>query len=304
MDKVKYKNGNYRVEIYDDGTKIRYSKSNNLLPEFPESIDIKITNKCNLGCSFCHENSVPEGNQGDLYVPFLRTLKPGTELAIGGGNPLEHPGLEEFLTRMGEQGVICNMTVNQTHFKQNYDYIIKLLSNKLIKGLGVSLNNSSDTDFLSKLNYPNIVLHTINGILTENDIKNISEKNIKVLVLGYKIFGRGVKHFSPKVEANMKYLYENIRSFDGKFRVMSFDNLAIRQLDMQRFFITKKWKEIYMGDDGEFTMYIDLVKKQFAYSSTADVSKRYPLEKNIKTMFRKVRNEKNGNNRRIDKVRV
>ena len=43
---AKYKNGNYNVKIYDDGTKIRYNDLDNLTPEFAESNDVTITTVC------------------------------------------------------------------------------------------------------------------------------------------------------------------------------------------------------------------------------------------------------------------
>lgn len=42
----KYKNGNYEVMIFDDGTKIRYNNLDCLIPDFPESMDMKISNYC------------------------------------------------------------------------------------------------------------------------------------------------------------------------------------------------------------------------------------------------------------------
>ena len=49
----------------------------------------------------------------------------------------------------------------------------------------------------------------------------------------------------------------------------------------------EQWDEFYMGDDGSATMYVDMVNKEFARSSTS--TERYPLEDNIKTMFEKIR---------------
>lgn len=47
-----YKNGNTLVTLLNDGTKIREYEGTPI-SEFPESIDIKITNYCDLACSFC-----------------------------------------------------------------------------------------------------------------------------------------------------------------------------------------------------------------------------------------------------------
>ena len=39
----KYRNGNYNVAIFDDGTKIRYNNLDCLVLEFVESMDMKIS---------------------------------------------------------------------------------------------------------------------------------------------------------------------------------------------------------------------------------------------------------------------
>lgn len=48
-----YKNGNYIVTMFDDGTKIRQTKYDVFIPAFPENIDVKLTDKCSIGCPFC-----------------------------------------------------------------------------------------------------------------------------------------------------------------------------------------------------------------------------------------------------------
>ena len=45
----------------------------------------------------------------------------------------------------------------------------------------------------------------------------------------------------------------------------------------------EKWEQFYMGDDGQFTMYIDLTKGVFARSSTSE--KTYPIKDTIDEMF-------------------
>ena len=65
-----YKNGSYLVMILDDGTKIRYNKLNMYKPDRVESMDIKITNQCDMGCSMCHENSTFDGKHCDVNNTF------------------------------------------------------------------------------------------------------------------------------------------------------------------------------------------------------------------------------------------
>ena len=69
---VHYQNGNYNVHLnLDNGTKIRENDLDFFAPAYPESMDIKITNMCNMGCSFCHENSTPDGLHGDIMTHQL-----------------------------------------------------------------------------------------------------------------------------------------------------------------------------------------------------------------------------------------
>jgi len=56
-----YQNGNTLVNLYNDGTKTREYEGEPK-PVFPESIDVKITNYCDAGCTFCHEKSTRLGN--------------------------------------------------------------------------------------------------------------------------------------------------------------------------------------------------------------------------------------------------
>lgn len=288
-----YRNGNYNVKIFDDGTKIRYSKEDEFKAKFPECMDIKITNYCDRNCKMCHENSTIEGKHGDiLNVNFINTLNPYTEIALGGGNPLSHPDLVQFLKICRSKRIIVNMTVNQIHFMNNLNFIDILIERKLIHGLGVSLVNATD-DFFNELNKRNnTVLHIINGLINEETLNKLYNKNLKILILGYKQFRRGVDLYNKdfiEIETNKLMLYNNLKTLIEKSKVVSFDNLAIEQLKVKRLMSEEEWNEFYMGDDGKFTMYIDLVNKQFAKCSIS--TQRYDLLDNINDMFEVVLKE-------------
>ena len=108
----RYRNGNYTVSLYNDGTKVRETNDDDFIPAFAECCDMKITDKCDGGCPFCYEGCTSNGKHGDLNAEFLNHLHPYTELAIN-GNDLTHPDLVPFLKRMKKQKVIVSMTVNQ-----------------------------------------------------------------------------------------------------------------------------------------------------------------------------------------------
>ena len=289
-----YKNGNFTSTIYEDGTVVRENELDFFEAEFPSNIDFKISNRCDRMCPMCHEMSTPDGDNADLMnLKFIDTLHPYTELAIGGGNVFENPDLIPFLRKLKELNVIANITVNQVHFEDNIEMIFRMSEEKLIYGIGVSLVDPTDK-FIRACRYiPNVVIHTINGVLTEDQIKTLSDQGLKILILGYKDFGRGkvyLNDFQDSICNNSMYLYNNLGNILNKFKVVSFDNLAILQLSPKRFLTEEQYNEFYMGDDGSFTMYIDGVKEQFSKNSTAEV--RYGILDNIDDMFKVIKENK------------
>lgn len=305
---VRHQNGNYTVSIdLDTGTKIRENDLDFFETEFPESMDLKITNKCHNGCVFCHENSTCDGKHGDIMSPsFIDKLHPYTEIAIGGGNPLEHPDLVPFLEKLKTLKMIPSMTIRQNDFMDNLELITELVNKKLIYGLGISLVSTKQYGFIEAVQkFPNAVIHVINGIVTLDELEMLAYHNLKILILGYKEVRRGKDLFYSDLATQSwimqlrKETYDMLPQIIGCrwFDVVSFDNLAIKQLNPQRLMSKEKWDEMYMGDDGidgEMTsasMFIDMVELQFAKNSCS--MERYPLMDNITDMFNCLRG-KNG----------
>ena len=290
----RYKNGNFVTTILSDGTKIRETKDDEFIPAFAENMDIKLTNKCNGGCAWCHEGSYINGKHGDiLNEKFIDTLHPYQEIAIGGGDATSHPDLIPFLQKLKERKVIANMTVNQIHFEKKQELIKQLVDEKLIYGLGVSLVNPTKHFIELIKQYPNAVIHVINGVLKPSDIKALENNNLKMLILGYKHLRRGNEYFEEEqndIETKQRWLYENLEDIIQKFKVVSFDNLAIEQLDVKRLLTQEEWDEFYMGDDGKVTYYVDMVERKFAQSSTAPFNKRYDLLDSVDDMFKVITN--------------
>lgn len=294
-----YKNNDYTCTMFSDGTKIRWNDKDSFNPIKPESIDLKITNKCNMACNMCHENSTPDGKHGDiLNLPFIDTMFPYSEVAIGGGNPLTHPDLIEFLERLKERKIIASMTVNQMHFMQNIDLLKELTDNKLIYGLGISYIGGRHSNCIEAIKqFPNAVVHVINGIVHMDGLEALANNDLKILILGYKDFRRG-KTLYDECGSQIDYLksqfYDMLPKIvnDGWFKCISFDNLAIKQLEPKRLMSDKDYKEFYMGDDGSFTMYVDAVNRQFAKSSVS--TERYDLMDDIADMFKIVNDGVNG----------
>lgn len=281
-----YQNGNVFVQIFSNGTKIREYEGEPK-PVWPESMDVKITNYCNPTednpiCSFCHEMSGLNGKHADLnkLLEIAKDFPSGTEWAIGGGRVFSHPDIISFLQTLKSRGIIANITENEKHLNQDYDLIKYLFEEDLIKGFGISYKSEKylpDIERILQLS-DNVVFHLIAGINTPNDIEKLNElclknnKQCKILLLGYKTYGFGEKYIKNNpVEENKYQWFIKIGSFLRKKNlVMSFDNLAIEQMKLKRFFTDEAWNTFFMGSDGSFTMYVDAVKQQFAKSSTSN----------------------------------
>lgn len=288
----RYKNGNYFVTILDDGTKVRMTKGDEFVPAFSENMDCKLTDRCSQGCPFCYEGCTVGGSHGDLFkYRFIETLHPYTELAMN-GNDLDHPDMERFLAHLKDRKVFGNITVNQNQFIANYDRLSSWQRDGLVHGIGVSLVEATDELVEKMSSVKNTVLHTIVGVLSERDVEKLKCRGMKVLLLGYKDLKRGISYrgsHGDEIEMNKEWLYNNLGLMRGWFDVLSFDNLAIEQLDVKRIVPDGQWEEFYMGDDGMFTFYIDMVKGEFAKNSLSQ--ERYPIgELSVDEMFEKIRN--------------
>ena len=124
----KYKDGNIKVDIFDDGTRI-IDIPDGEKPDlqFPLSMDFKITNWCDQMCPMCHEMSNPEGKHGDIMnLKFIDSLRAGTEMAIGGGKVTSHPQLKEFLQKLKSKGVLPSITVHQNEFVDKVNLLNEL----------------------------------------------------------------------------------------------------------------------------------------------------------------------------------
>ena len=303
---VRYQNGNYFVSInLDNGTKIRETINPNateFVADFPESADVKITNRCPYNCAFCHEGSNINGKHSDaLHSHVWNTFCPYTEVALGGGSVTGYPDLVPLLERLKSLHLIPNITVRQEEFMSNLPLIRKLTDEKLIYGLGISLSNPNQEDFIKTVKeFPNAVIHVINGIVSLTELRKLANNNLKILILGYKEVRKGKILLANSaqntiINNNKEALYAFLPKIitEHWFDVVSFDNLAIKQLNPKgRFVSDEDWETIYMGDDGldgeqtSASMYIDLVENEFARNS-CDVDHRMLVgNMSVKEMYK------------------
>ena len=286
-----YQNGNVHTELYSDGTRIRTTEDSFFVPSYAENVDVHTSDRCNNGCPMCYANCTPNGKFGKLSGwNFLETLHPGTEMALNLNFPMPSDFFD-LLRYLKSQGIITNVTINQNHFEAHEDIIKQMYNEELIHGLGISLTRATREFIEMVQQYPNAVIHVINGILSKDQYDVLKDNRLKILILGYKDTGRGIEFHSLAsdiISQNQKWLYDNLPEVIKHFKVASFDNLALEQLEVRRLLTDEQWEEFYGGDDGTFSYYINLVDGYFAKNSMSDI--HYPIgDLSIDEMFNIIR---------------
>lgn len=295
---VNYKNGDYLVSITSAGTKTRRFLGGNPIPEFPETIDVKITDYCNAGCVYCHEMSTVKGKHADLdpLIDLIKPLPAGVELAIGGGDPLSHPSLDIFLQHCAKRGLICNITVNALHIRKYIEVLNAYQTHGLIHGIGIS---AITENFQNTIGFKNEVHHYILGrfrpytLTGEIYSSRQLPRNSALLFLGYKEVGRGITYLQNSsgrdIARNILWFRNNLYNIIDKLaknnNIILFDNLALQQL-MVKEQLPSLYDSFYMGPDGMFSMFIDAVEQQMARSSTTSKADRVGFNTGLLEYFR------------------
>ena len=278
---IEYQNGNTTVQLFEDGTRILEFDGCMKL-DTPLNIDIRVSTKCSFGfnpetgksvCGFCHETNLTNGMECDYEVLMskLNLLPAGIELAIG-SNELTKD-LYEFLVWCKSKGFICNITVNQGHLRRDLDKIKDCIDNGLIKGLGVSYRTLMTWDIPQEiLDYEHTVFHVIVGIDIFNEVTNLKKLGVKkILCLGEKDFGLNKGKVNLESNKHHQWVWW-VHSLFDMFDVVSFDNLALEQLRIRRFFTKENWETF---NNGEHSMYINAVEGYYAPSSRSDDKVRW-----------------------------
>jgi len=277
-----YHNGNAVVKLYEDGTREIYTLDSDFKFDFPLNIDIRCSTKCSFGfnpkkgkstCEFCHESSRTNGKECDYTAlrQKLVGLPKGIELAVG-CNELTGQ-MEAFLFWCAVNDYIVNLTINQGHLRKNHTALKSMINRGFVKGLGVSYRSSLPWDVRSGiLEYPNTVFHVIAGIDKFDDVCSLKDRGVKkILVLGEKDFGFNKGKVDLTSRTHREWYWWVKKLFDD-FETVSFDNLALEQLNVKRFLTDEQWKTF---NQGEYSFYINAVEQYFAPSSRSDEKRNW-----------------------------
>lgn len=243
----------------------------------PELVDLKITDGCQYGCSFCYQGSTPSGQDGDINAigDIIKALGINGlgifELAIGGGEPTASEHFASTITFAVENVIKPSFTTFAV------DWLLderKVAAAKLCGGIGVSVHNAKDLHKVAKIQAAvpgvSIVAQHVYGSMSAKDTADLiircTRDDIHLLLLGYKTTGRGGQ-VKPH---GMTKIVEHLPSYSLKaYGRLSADTALVashpelmEHLRVNNVFVSTK--------EGAFSMYVDAVTMEAARSSYDD----------------------------------
>lgn len=265
-----------------NGTKIRFTpdflgKVRDRKAATPELVDIKITDFCSFGCSFCYQGSTPKGVHGSLkdfqkLIDRLAELET-FEVAIGGGEPTEHPDFVEMIQYAHKKGVIPNITTRSVAWLKNKE--ITKAMNDCVGAVGMSCDTAEDlrtklNKIRSSKNFYStrkINFQFIAGVTPMEEfpgiVKIVKENWVNLSLVGFKRTGRAGEPLPLDGDALKKMLQSSLEE-------VSVDISFLQQYPMFDQAATCDTQE------GRHSMYVDLVTKEMAKSSYCP--ERVPLD--------------------------
>lgn len=282
------------------GVKFRWSKEPYNKSTTPELVDLKITDFCGYGCEFCYQGSTKKGKHANLesIKNIMNEMKDMNvfEIAIGGGEPCHHPYFKEILEYGMELKIICNFTSYGT------DWVEKVPTD-WCGAVGMSVHNSNDLikierayeKMRSERKYGiSIIAQTVIGAtpfdVTEKLLDECIERDIPILLLGYKDTGRGLT-FNKNMPSDVLIAKLLSRAQNHINNMPSWNNFHL-SVDTQ--FLNQYGNvldELNISDvlrtspEGKFSMYIDAVTNTCGPSSYCSKDDMEPIN-NIREQFK------------------
>jgi len=279
------KDGDWWTLMTTTGDRVTFSFLSNpdeFKPKTPMLVDLKITNFCTHGCKFCYQDSTPSGVHANTYdVSYIiHSLAEGGvfEVAIGGGEPTEHPDFFHILEQAAYLKLNISFTTRGWHSQNTPAWALdprKLrILESTVSGIGISV--TSEAEMQNVLEHfdknPNlrskIVFHIIPELLKVWELRGIfrysKENHARLLLLGYKQIGRAgdLTHLTRTKEDKD---WIDIALDTGATHFCIDTSLAAQYKQKLASQDIPDW--MYHVEEGLYSMYIDAVDKKFGPSS-------------------------------------
>lgn len=271
-----------------DGTKVRFALGKYVKASRPELVDIKLTDFCSFGCSFCYQGSTLQGKHAsweniEFIVSELSKAKV-FEVAIGGGDPLEFPDFPRVLKMFHDAGVVPNFT---TKFPAKVRKIWPEIS-QYVGGFAYSAETPGQIRMASKVLHTvpteKVNLHYVMGLGDrehfEEYLRAADEVGYRVTLLGYKTTGRG----KDVVPHPYDWWIDSVNSLirEGTCPNLSIDTPLAEQYDG----LMPVSSKLYHTREGAFSAYIDAVNLTFGASSFEERETLVPFDSEWRKVYK------------------
>lgn len=270
----------------DSGHRFTFSffeKPSSIVLKSPYLVDLKITDYCSYGCPFCYQGSTKKGKHADIrdITEVLHTLNEHEvfEVALGGGEPTEHPDFNKIIQVFRYQvKIIPNFTTKNIEYLKGEDFIKNVYP--YIGRVAISCESIDDIKSVcevwrkNELSTKKLSVQVIDKVISKDSFKKLLEyisndynrevvKPSNVTLLGYKDNNRGGK-FSKTVDTDWYNTVTDLKN-DKKYFNLSVDTKIIQEYSKDVLKICRP--ELYHSEEGLYSLYVDCVNKTVAPSS-------------------------------------
>ena len=246
---------------------------------WPELVDVKITGFCEKACPWCYQDSGPDGKHAEWGVLTSVAYELGRmgvfEVALGGGEPTQHPNFAQLL------GVFCGAGVTPNFSTGDLSWVTEPeIAGPVAEHAGAvaysTANPMDAAEWFSLAEDYGIhrpCLHVILGVVdapTLRALLDVADAHYsRVVLLAYK-GGEGRAPERPPFDPAL--CWDVIReSKTLKHGRLAVDSFLVPDVPVQ---LPDANPLTYEVGDGRFSMYYDTVKQQAAAHSHCPASER------------------------------
>lgn len=276
------------------GDKFRASATPYTKATTPELVDVKITDFCGYGCTFCYQGSTKAGQHAPLdriEAIFEDLSGMGVfEIAIGGGEPAHHPQFADIIRAGSSRGLSVNFTAYGLDWTKNDAILDALRAQNRGTGVGISVHGEKDIVKITRAREAmrdarvygvDIIAQTVIGATPTATIMSLiaecSKEQIPLLLLGYKETGRGASYQRKRI--SREEVRDILMSAQHETqKVGKYGNLTDFHLSVDTAFLDA-WGDVLdelgipttlrTSPEGKFSMYVDAVEDTVGPSSYA-----------------------------------
>lgn len=235
----------------------------------PELADISISNHCSKGCSYCYRKSAKNNEfmtleQYERVLDAINHPKYGNvfQVALGGGEPLEHPQLVQIIEVTLKREIVPNFTTNGMFLTED---VCKTIQGK-VGAVALSIASVAELErekiaMLRKYDIRTNVHYVLSAKNVGEAIEIVSGKHNAVfegvnaiIFLTYKPAGRCIRDGVLQEGIEMEQFVQKVNDYDNKGLKIGFDACFMPNLLHKGF---KHAELVDVCEAGFFSVYVD-----------------------------------------------